>query len=380
MKIFQIQTLMNRQTALAVLITSVLFTVATSQVTYADSYQDKADFASGLEETLGHFWALELNLDERNAELAMIHASHPVEELYDAMKPTLKAADPGLDAQVQTMLIELKDKASTDVSRTQAQQAIDDAKEIVEIARSTIVGDELSNDPAFKMALMKTLLETSIAEYGEAVADGVIEEMAEFQDGSAFVWRSQQIFDTIRDDVDSGAATEIDSFYADIWTAYDSRADISEVETSAGGIIDKVDEILGVDDTDADLLEYVENIRMLLADTKQAYSSGDRDLALSLATKAYLDNYEFLEGPLIELDEQELMVEVEVMLREELRNMIKNNASPSEVNAQVDAILAKMDTIAVIVPEFGTIAMMILVIAIISIVAISARSRLSLRA
>ena len=344
-----------------------------------DTQDDKIDFASGLEETLGHFWALELNLDERNAELAIIHASHPIEELYDAMKPTLKSTDPSLDSKVQTTLIDLKDKASTNVSRAQAQSAIDDAKEIVEIARSTVVGDYLSSKADTKLVLMKILLETSVAEYGEAVSDSVIVEMAEFQDGSAFVWRSQQILDTIRDDIDSNDAQKLDMLYDDLWAAYDSRADISEVETTTGGIIQTIDEILGVDGESKDLLEYVENIRSLLDDANQAYRSGDKDLALSLATKAYLDNYEFLESPLIELGEEELMVEVEIMLREDLRNMIKNNAAPSEVSDQIDSILAKMDTIAVIVPEFGTIAMMILVIAIVSIVAISAKSRLSLR-
>ena len=339
----------------------------------------KIDFASGLEETLGHFWALELNLDERNAELALIHASHPVEELYDAMKPVLKASDPDLDAQVQKTLLELKDRASTDVSREQAQQAIDDAKEVVEIARSTIVGAELSGDPAFKVGLMKVLLETSVAEYGEAVEGGAIKEMAEFQDGSAFVWRSQQILDTIRDGIDADEIDEIDAYYEDLWEAYEDRAEVSKVEAQTGKIISEIDGILGVDGGDKDLLEYVENIRNLLEETKQAYGSGDKDLALSLATKAYLDNYEFLEAPLIELDRKDLMEEVEIMLREDLRGMIKNDDSASNVNAHIDAILAKMDTIATIVPEFGTVAMIILAIAVVSIVAVSARSRLSLR-
>ena len=138
-------------------------------------------------------------------------------------------------------------------------------------------------------------------------------------------------------------------------------------------------EILGEESEEVNLLEYVENIKVLLEQTKQEYAKGDTDLALSLATKAYLDNFEFLEGPLIELDQKELMEEVEIMLREELRTMIKNGESSSKVNAQVDAILEKMDTIGTVVPEFGTIAMMILSIAIISVIAITAKSRISLR-
>jgi predicted secreted protein with PEFG-CTERM motif len=371
---------MNKTITLTLLMTSVLLTTTFSQLSSAESYQDKVDFASSLEETLGHFWALEQNLDDKNAELALIHATHPIAELYDSIKPQLKAANPQLDAQVQDILMNLQNRANTDMSREQAQQAIDDAKGVVDIARSTVVGDELSKDPMFKLDLMKVLLDTSMAEYGEAVSDGMIEEMAEFQDGSAFVWRSQQIFETIRSDVDSHIADEIDEAYGNLWDAYDKKADPSQVEMLAGSIIHEIDEVLGVDGTDQDnLLEYVENIRGLLIQTKQEYSDGNTDLALSLATKAYLDNYEFLEAPLIELDQRDLMEEVEVMLREDLRNMIKNGEPTSKVNSHVDAILEKMDTIATVVPEFGTITMMILAVSIISIVAVTTKSKIRLR-
>ena len=370
---------MIKVTIFTLLMTSVLLTSTFSQVASAESYQDKADFASSLEETLGHFWALEQNLNGKNAELALIHATHPVAELYDSMKPVLKASDPNLDAKVQQTLMDLQNKANTKVSRAQAQQAIDDAKDVVAITRSTVVGDKLSNEIAFKVELIKVLLDTSIAEYAEAVSDGVIGEMAEFQDGSAFVWRSQQIFGEIESNIDQHMAEEIDELYTDLWAAYDARADPSQVETLAGGIIREIDEILGVEDEGNNLLEYVENIQELLEQTKLEYSNGDTDMALSLATKAYLDNYEFLEAPLIELGQKELMKEVEVMLREDLRNMIKNGEPSSKVNAHVDAILEKMDTIGTVVPEFGTVAMMVLAVAIISIVAITAKSKISLR-
>ena len=337
---------------------------------------EKLEFGAGLEEALGHFWALEQNLDDNNAELALIHATHPIAELYDAMKPQLKATDPALDDKVQNTLLDLKDKASTDVSRTAAQSAIDDAKDVVEIARSTVVGDELSNDIGFKVALMKTLLETSIAEYAEAVEDGVIGEMAEFQDGSAFVWRSQVIFDEIKSDLSSHPAEEIEELFDDVKSAYNSRSSPSDVDTLTSGIIHEIDEITGVEGEDTELTLYVDEINELLTQAKQEYAAGDTDLALSLVTKAYLDNFEFLEAPLIEAGERELMEEVEVMMREELRSMIKNGASSSEVDSQIDAILIKMTTVEQVVPEFGSIAILILVAAIIGSVLFARKSSL----
>mgnify|MGYP006424954985 FL=1 len=370
---------MKKVTMTSILITSVLLSVTFTQVVSADSSQDKANFASALEETLGHFWALEQNLDDNNAELALIHATHPIAELYESMKPELKIASPDLDVQVQETLMELQHRANTEVSRAQAQQAIDDAKEVVAIARSTIVGDELSQNPEFKMGLIKVLLETSIAEYAEAVSDGVIGEMAEFQDGSAFVWRSQQIFDEIKSEVPTHEAEEIDELYVDLWAAYDVRVDPSDIDTIASRIIHEFDEVLGIESEETNPLDYVENIRELLEQTKVEYANGDTDLALSLVIRAYLDNFEFLEAPLIELDRKELSEEVEIMLRDELRDMIKNGESISKIDSQIDAILVKMDTIAEVVPEFGTIAMMILVVSIISIIVVTSKSRISIR-
>ena len=370
---------MKKVTMTSILITSVLLSITFTQIVSADSSQDKANFASALEETLGHFWALEQNLDDNNAELALIHATHPIAELYESMKPELKIASPDLDVQVQETLMELQHRANTEVSRAQAQQAIDDAKEVVAIARSTIVGDELSQNPEFKMGLIKVLLETSIAEYAEAVSDGVIGEMAEFQDGSAFVWRSQQIFDEIKSEVPTHEVEEIDELYVDLWAAYDVRADPSDVDTITSGIIHEFDEVLGIESEETNPLDYVENIRELLEQTKVEYANRDTDLALSLVIRAYLDNFEFLEAPLIELDRKELSEEVEIMLRDELRDMIKNGESISKIDSQIDAILVKMDTIAEVVPEFGTIAMMILVVSIISIIAVTSKSRISIR-
>ena len=332
--------------------------------------QEEVDFASGLEETLGHFRAMELNLDDRNAELALIHATHPISELYDSLKPQLVATNPALDNTIRTTLEELKDKATTDVSRAQAQAAINDAKDIIEQARIAVVSQSSIQDPEFQLELIKILLETSVAEYYEAVEDGMIGNMPEFQDGSAFVWRSQVLFEEQRDYLGSKADI-IDAAYADLDAAYDTRADPSEVDLIVGRILAQIG-----DDSEDDLLRYVDTIKTLLQDTKSQYRSGDTELALSSATRAYLDNYEFLEQPLIEADQRELMEEVEVMMREELRNMIKAGVSPDEIDRQVDAILIKMDAIEKIVPEFGVMVLVVLIVATFGVILLTRHLRI----
>ena len=359
----------------AVLVTLTGF----SQIAFGDAYEEKLDFATSLDETLGHFWAIEQNLDEGNAELALVHATHPIAELYDLMKPELSQYDPELDSKVQDTLLQLQNKATSKVSREQAQIAIDEAKETIELARSAVVGKELDDDPKFQAKIIRNLMETSISEYREAVSEGMILEMAEFQDGSAFVWRSEQIFKEIESEIDSPISKEIEEYYEDLWNAYEKKSDPEQVEIFARGIIHEIDEVLETQGEDVELLEYVGNIQELLEQTKTEYANGNTDVALSLATRAYLDNYEFLEAPLIELGHEDLMEEVEVMLREELREMIRNGQSSEEINSQVDLILEKMNTIATVVPEFGTIAMMILAMSILSIIVVTSKSKFNQR-
>jgi predicted secreted protein with PEFG-CTERM motif len=354
---------------MAITLTAILI----PQFALADS-DEKLSFAGSLEEALGHFWAIEQNLNDNNAELALVHATHPIAELYDSMKPELKEANPEFDAKVQKILMELGKKTGSDVTREDAQKAIDEAKVIIQDAKILVVGEELSQDMTFKAKLIQGLLNTSIGEYEEGVANGQIEMMAEFQDGSAFVWRSQQIFDEIKSDLPEHEVEETEEFYADLWDAYDKKSDPELIATFSNGIINEIGEAIGEVTEETDLLTYVENIRELLNQVKVKYAEGDKDMAQSLATKAYLDNFEFLEGPLKESN-PELVDEVETMMREELRDMINNDAPSLEVNQQVDDILVKMDNVAKIVPEFGTIAAMILVVGIISTMVILSKNK-----
>ena len=232
-----------------------IIVLGSSPLAFADSDTDlKLEFVGTLEETLGHFWALEMNLDENNSELAIVHATHPIAELFDTMSIHLED-NPEFKGKLEQTLFELKDKASTKVTRSDAQSAVDDAKEIIQEARDIVIGDELSNDSSFKAQLINGLLETSKVEYREAIEDGLVVEMAEFQDGSAFIWRSQQIFEEIRNDIESSG--DVDDTYAEIWLAYDNRADPEDVTILVDNVIKEFEILSGVESTDSEHMEEV---------------------------------------------------------------------------------------------------------------------------
>ena len=335
---------------------------------------EKVVFAGYLEEMLGHFHAIESNLDENNRQLATTHALHPIAELYDLISLELQEHDTELDSELKQALFELNDKTtSAGITREQAQEAIDETRDLVDIVRATVVGDEYDKT-SFKIKLIIGLLETAQIEYEEAVSGGEIKEMTEFQDGSAFIWQSQQIYSAIESEIPEHEAEEIAEFYDDLLSAFDSKSDPETIETLAGGIIHELEVVAGEESEVTELIGYVENIRNLLTEAKEEYAKGETDEALSLVTKAYLDNFEFLEST-VGAQNLELNEEVEEMMREELRDMIKNGASIEEVNAQIDVILLKMDEVAVIVPEFGPMTFVVLSVAIVTVLIVGIKQQ-----
>lgn len=241
------------------IITGILTIIVLSSMpmVFADSDRDtKLEFAVTLEETLGHFWALEMNLDENNAELAIVHATHPISELYETMSEHLEAT-PDFDQKLKQTLLELREKASTDVNREEAQVAIDDAKEIIQEAQEIVVGHELSDEVEFNMQLINGLLETSKVEYKEAIEDGLIVEMAEFQDGSAFVWQSQQIFKSIETDFDPIDSERINEYFEQIWSGFNNRANPNDVADSIDAVIYEFEELSGIQSVASDHEEEV---------------------------------------------------------------------------------------------------------------------------
>ena len=85
---------------------------------------------------------------------------------------------------------------------------------------------------------------------------------------------------------------------------------------------------------------YAETARQLLNQTQMEYSKGNISGAEELATRAYLDNFEYVEAPLEQKGKHVLKENIEDMMREELRGLIKDKVPVS----QVSELINKTDT------------------------------------
>jgi plastocyanin len=86
----------------------------------------------------------------------------------------------------------------------------------------------------------------------------------------------------------------------------------------------------------------ISKVRTLLNQTINEYRNKNYTGAQSLATSAYLDNFEFIEAPLDKHDKA-LKNETEIMLREQLRQMIKDKSPQDNVQQLIDKININLD-------------------------------------
>ncbi|MEM3007487.1 MAG: hypothetical protein QXW37_04665 [Candidatus Nitrosotenuis sp.] len=94
----------------------------------------------------------------------------------------------------------------------------------------------------------------------------------------------------------------------------------------------------------ADVLKTIDKIEALLDQVSSKYRSGDTSGALLLATTAYLENYEYIEGAIADKDST-LMQKVELMLRRDLRHAINTEQPAGDIDTQIDSIKAELQKI-----------------------------------
>lgn len=88
--------------------------------------------------------------------------------------------------------------------------------------------------------------------------------------------------------------------------------------------------------------EIITEIRSLLNQTIIEYQNKNSSGASALVEEAYLENYEFIEAPLAEQNET-LMEETEVMLREQLRDLVKSDSAEADVQTLLQKINSNLD-------------------------------------
>ena len=329
----------------------------TTSIANLSSNTTLIDFVSNLDQIRAHLNAAMMNKQAGNNTLAQAHTLHPIAEIYSSIEPQIANANMTLNQTLVSNLNELSQRvnsSTTDEFNTQAQKINALVNQTVE----QVVPVKTANNVTFGLAVVADLLSIASAEYGEAVENGTIKEIVEYQDGQAFVSKAQDLMVQTSTGLPQEKTPEIqetNKLFSDLNTAIQNKSSQEVVDTSIRTIIHEISEITGISEENlgrggeegtnsaaAEPREMISKMRTLLNQTIQAYKHQNYAEAEALATSAYLDNYEFTEAPLAEKDNI-LMENTEVMLREQLRELIQNRVSIEELQQHIDKINSNLD-------------------------------------
>jgi hypothetical protein len=313
------------------------------------------EFVSNIEQIRGHLDQALINKESENITLAEAHTLHPIEEIYSSIEDQLANQNSTLNQTLSAALQNLPSSA-TNATLQEFESQIDYVNTLLNDSMQAVVPSaEFSNNPAFNASVVGLLLEVAGHEYEEAVENGTVKAIVEYQDAQAFIYRAHLVFNSSASNINQSMAHEVEEvneFFSNLNGAVNNKEGPATVETTINGIIHELAEITGLSESqligeevsaeEQDPIAIINNIKSMLTQLIAAYRTQDYQGAESIAIEAYLENYEFVEAPIAQLDQQ-LMEQTEVMLREELRQMITDRVPIEQVEQHIAMINANLD-------------------------------------
>jgi plastocyanin len=326
----------------------------TSSSTSKSSFDSKlVTFASNIEKIKGHIEQAILNKKIGNDSLAEAHTLHPIAEIFSDI--TIQLADTNSDLN-QTLSSSLN-KLFRTVRNSTAEQFATEANHTNRVLDRTInevVPSSNRNNSTFNLSVVADLLNTAKGEYGEAIENGKLSLIVEYQDAKGFISRAESVFNQTSSRIETQMVPKvqkINTMFSDLNKAVDNKSDTTTIDALINNTIREIAQTIGLtenqllvsqgeaaatpatEESKKKSLQTVANVRILLNQTLEVYKAQNYVEAENLATKAYLENYENIEQDIAKFD-QPLEKTIEVMLREDLRHAIQQK-QPVEKIAQI---------------------------------------------
>ena len=151
------------------------------------------DFDSNIEQIRGHLDQAVANKEIGNTTLAKAHTLHPIDEIYSSIEVQIDATNPSLNQSLSTSLSQLSnmvDNSTVDEFKTKAL----DINGLLNDTVGKVVPAQETSDSAFNLMVVGNLLSVAENEYKEAIENGQLKEIVEYQDGQAFISRAGSVF------------------------------------------------------------------------------------------------------------------------------------------------------------------------------------------
>jgi high-affinity iron transporter len=321
----------------------------------ASSDTDALIMMVNIERIRTQLWLTEQALAEGNSEKAFAHAFIPHTTTFPAMKNQLiETSGQQSASQLESLLTDLPLKMRTgEYSTEEATESIRQIRILLDEISQRSIGPQYLSDKGMVSQVIVFLLRDAIQSYSaisnasSASGGENLPQDINYENAIGLVQIAHQNYQNTLSTLieDSRRKAEIESFFVELENSVAQRMDNESITRLVTAIERDLAEELSVSEGSENTSEhqqYFATIRTLLSNVTSEVSKGNYEQADQYAITAYLDNYEYLEAP-IEKHNPDLMLSIEVEMREELRQMIGARESPQAINTFVNGILTKLD-------------------------------------
>ncbi len=322
---------------LAVSILSVLVVLSSSGA-YALSEPDSFVALVNLERIRAQILLVDKSLEAGNTDSAFAHAFIPHSATFPAIKKQLSELDSKSSDNLESSLTDLA-FGIKDGSLSASQAKAETARILGQLDGITGLMGPLATDKSIISQITGVLLQDALQSYQLSNAGS---EQIDYENAVGLVGLAKSKYLTIADSLDERRRQEVNSFFADLEQSLSNKSSPQSVESLVLAIERDLEEDLSLSASSGGYAQYFSTIRSLMAGVISDVKADNYEQADSKAISAYLDNYEYLEAP-IEKHDPDLMETIEIMMREELRQMIRSNESPAQIEDFVNSILGKLD-------------------------------------
>jgi high-affinity iron transporter len=321
----------------------VLLLILTPVATFAQQANDAGALIImvNLERIRAQLQLADQSLAASDSEAAFAHAFIPHTTTFPSIKTQLNELDGESSIQLEALLTDLP--LNIQSQNRPADALRQDIAQVEALLDDTLAKmGQLASDKGMVSQTVVFLLRDVVQSY--QLSNGGTNQV-DYENAIGLVSAAESKYQSIATLLDERRSTEISSFFAELKSSLEQKAGNESITRLATAIERDLAEDLSLSagsGSASEQAQYFTIIRELLANVVTEVKNGNYDQADQHAITAYLDNYEYLEAP-IEKHDSELMVDIEIEMREELREMIRDEEPPAAIEEHVNGIIVKLD-------------------------------------
>jgi len=291
-------------------------------------------------------------INNNNNSLIFEHAYIPHSVIYPSTKPIAIAVDEELANNLEANLTEVGIQSRADPNSPIILADITDSKNIINDFYSKLKDTLPAQDfSILESQTMSYLLRDASNSYElylntSKIADADVAKFAmiDYENTKGLINQSNTIFEILKPNMTDTKSKEIEYFITNLNTIIDSKSDntpeFSRIVSAIENDLNESNNIRMPSTTstvDPSLRTYYDNIDILLNNAISSIQNGNYLAADKNVSSAYLDNFEYLEAPIEEVNST-LMLQIETNMRENLRALIKNQTPLADIEAYISNI------------------------------------------